>query len=256
MTDANEATPTSEHLSDLLLDQLLTDELAGDELAAVRAHLEACDACRARERELRDDRAAFARSHLADDDKVPSFDGGDAKVVSLADYRRTRVTRALSVVASIAAVALVFVLVPRDDGVETPGVRTKGSAKLSFFVRDAAGVRAGANGEVVHADDQLRFVITSKDGGFAAVLSRDGAGAISVYAADRARLAEVAPGEHAFPRAVELDDVLGTERLYGFLCESRLTVAAVIAAVEKEPRSPTPPDGCVLDVLTIDKRAR
>jgi hypothetical protein len=254
MTEA--ATDVVDHLSDLALDRLITDELAGDELEAARAHLSSCDACRARETALREDRAAFERSHLADAADVPGFDGGDdGKVVSLAAWRRGRVTQALGLVGTVAAAALLFLVLPGDeDAVAPPGERTKGGVKLSFFVKDAAGVRAGASGEVVHPGDQLRFVIKSDAPGRAAVLSRDGAGAVSVYAAAGDRLVEVGAGEHAFDDAIELDDVLGEERLYGFFCETAPPVSALEAAVVATPELPRAPRGCVVDVLTLDKR--
>jgi hypothetical protein len=253
MTDA--AAAPQEHLSDLRLDRLVTDELQGEELAAARAHLEACGDCRAREKELRDDRAAFERSHLADDARVPRFDGEQSNVVSLAAYRRGRVTQALALVGTVAAAVLVLVVLPGEDDV-TPPARTKGSASLSFFVKDAAGVRPGASGETVHPGDQLRFVITSKQAGYAAVLSLDGAGTISVYVADGDQLLAVPAGKHSVPRATELDDVLGPERLYGFLCSAESRVEDLRAAVAARAEDPAPPPGCVVDVLTIEKTAR
>ena len=238
-------------LSDLALDQLLTGESAGSLAEQTRRrHLAQCPACAARLAELEREAAMF----LADRPRLaPASDG--------ASGRRARwIAGAVAAVAAVAAIALFRPPAPPSD------IRVKGSAiEIEVYAKSTHGrVAPLFPGQVAHPGDLLRFRLTAHWAGYAGVVSVDGARQASDYGSPSGRLTALAP-YHAqlLDGAIELDGVLGPERLYAFLCRDRLASAALVRAVQtaldaRPSMSPTAADlrlDCALDTFAFTKVA-
>lgn len=209
----------SPHLSDLRIDELLADELASDEAVAATAHLDDCERCRGRRRELSADRAVF-RSAL------PAL-----------PRRRWVGTAALAAVAAAAGVAIVL----RDPARE---IRSKGGARLGLVVVHGEAMWRGGQGERTHPGDTLSYVVTTAEPAYVAVVSRDAAGRVTTYVPPE----RVAAGRDVqLSLATVLDDALGAERLYGVFCAEPIAEAALRDAPDRAP------PGCVVDRIDIEK---
>jgi hypothetical protein len=116
-------------------------------------------------------------------------------------------------------------------------------------------VREAGDAEVVHPSDQLQFVYSSRSPGYVAVLSRDGAGTVSVYFPDGGTTAaRVPPGrEQLLPSSTILDETLGGERVFALFCSSPIDLEPVRLELAAG-RAPAPP-GCAVQRIDLDKRA-
>jgi hypothetical protein len=229
-------------LSDLALDRLLAHE-GGSIMQNTREHIATCERCRTRMEALRCERDAFVAHG-------PSLDvrRGDER------SRRASAWRRAGGAALILAAAAVFVLWlrPRDrDGIgET---QLKGHAHLGFYVKHHDVVTLGTPGQCVQPGDSLRFVYTSAEPVYFAILSLDGAGHASAYY-PISRLAERV--EPAVARPLEsstvLDDTLGNEHIYGIFCRSAIALEPLRSALEAKGTLPEE-HGCDVDMITIRK---
>lgn len=236
--------------SDLKLDRLLNGELDEEAAASLRVHLEGSVACRRRLDELEAARAAWRAEAPALDLEALRAPRGASSSPSAPPRSRGRVPFLVAAGSGLAAAAAAVLL---SVGVGTPAVdevRTKGDgAALSFHVLHDGVARAGRDGEVVAPGDRLRFTVRVAEDAHVVVLGRDASGAVSVYAGPAA----VARGERPLADAVELDDVLGDERLFLFACAAPPAIDALKAAVATDaPRA----EGCVVDVARLVKVAR
>jgi len=231
--------------SDLLLDRYLRGELSAAEQSALASQLTRSDV-QARLAERQAERDAFGL-------QSPSF----AALKQRAGARRARwsVPRVSAVLgAAAAAVALVVVVGP---ALRTPPHEAGGGAFLtkggflSFAVSREGEVRQRTD---LAPRDRVRFVVDAGRDSFVAVLSRDGAGEVSVYAPLGQEM-ERARGEHTFDHSTELDDVLGEELFVGVRCEQPAPLQVLRdALVADEGRGrPTLPSGCAADVLRVTK---
>jgi hypothetical protein len=239
MTIRLEARP-EDCLSDLALDRILADEPSPP---SAREHLAVCEGCRARLDELTRDRDAFLSMPM------PS-----------ALRRRPRRRPWAVVTASCGAIALaaatfLFVRVPPKEGGEW--TRLKGSTRIGFYVkRSHNNITLGASGESVNPGDSLRFVYTSSELLYLAILSLDGARHASVYYPSGEPKAErVDPGvNRPLNASTVLDETLGEERLFGIFCLQPIPVEPVRAALEATGSLPDL-EGCTVDILAIRKEA-
>ena len=225
--------------SDLQLDRLRVGELSPAQAAVLEAHLAECNGCRARH-------AALELEHGALAAQLPPF---GARAAAPARRRGAPWLAAGSLVA--AAAAAVFMLQRPPDAPSEPGARTKGGAvALDWVVRRGDRVFAPDPAQPVFPGDALRFGVRAQAAGQAAVLSLDGARHASVYhdwAAVDAGARQLLPG------AVELDDVLGDEHLYGVVCERSWPLAELEDAITRDPAQPRLPSGCALDHHVLRK---
>ena len=215
-------------LSDLCLDELMAGELSRDAEPGVVRHLSDCGRCQDRHAALLADRSRFRAA-------IPPLGAP-----------RVRRRGAALVGGSVLAIAASLVLVA---GSPTEGTRTKGGARLGFVVVRGEVMRAGAADEQVHPGDTLSFLVTSPRPIYAAVLSRDGAGRVSVYFPAGARAERVVAGrEIQLAQAVIVDDTLGREQLYGVFCDEPVAVTALRDAIDRAL-----PAGCSVDQVAIEK---
>ena len=222
-------------LSDLKLDELVRDELAAADEA--RAHIAGCTRCAARLKEIEEERAAF----LAEELRLPK---------QARQPRRSRVAGWLSLAAGFAVSALGV-----KWALQLPeGERLKGGPQLSLFVRHAEKVRPAGPREPVSPGDTLQFTYSSDRTRYLAVLSLDGSGRGNIYFPDSYYATPVAAGRDVpLARSTVLDEVLGPETLYGLFCDKDIGLAGLRNQLDAERRL-TPPDGCSLITLSIEKK--
>jgi len=123
-----------------------------------------------------------------------------------------------------------------------------------FHVKRDGVVREGGPNEVVHPGDVIRFSYSWSEAGSVAVLSRDGAGTVSVYIADDERTLMTTPGQEVvLPGAVLLDDVTGPESFYGVFCSQPVATAKLEHAIANHPENPVI-SGCQIDTVRVNKR--
>jgi hypothetical protein len=165
-----------------------------------------------------------------------------------------------SVLGSLAAAAvlLLYVGVSRmdSDSAPTRATRAKGGPKLEFYVRRGGGVLAGQPGQIVHPREALRFSVSLDEPWYVAVLSVDGRGVVSVYHPQSPEPDRVGPGaDQPLSTAIELDDTLGPESLFGVFCREPVAPKALRAAVARAPAAPALPRGCRFERIQITKVA-
>lgn len=120
---------------------------------------------------------------------------------------------------SAAALALV-VFVARPTGTDAPvddSLRSKGGSDpvVSFFVKSGDGARVGTAGETLHAGDLIQLAVRDANARAMVVVGVDGAGAVSLYAAEE--LTTQTKGHDAarvLPASLVLDHTVGTERFF------------------------------------------
>jgi hypothetical protein len=261
-------TMTETCLSDLELDVLLAVEFpaASDERGHI--HVAGCARCAARLRELEHGRAAFQAMELP-------FEGPRSGAAR-ARPRRWLGWRSLGVTGTLAAAALGVATVTAggasgwgsngdapsqhdgaDETAQLGGVRLKGGPQLALFIGHEGHMREAGDLEPVYADDQLQFAYSSADAGYVTVLSRDGAGLVSVYVPSEARVAWPAPaGERRLlPESTILDGTLGREQLYALFCGGEIELAPLSETL-REHGTLEAPENCSMRRIELDKRAR
>lgn len=220
-------------LSDLRLDELLAGELEQQQRQPATAHLGGCPACSDRLAELERDR-------------------DDYRARSVARPGRP-LRRSLGVgvgIATAAACAAILLLGIRP---QTPTTRSKGSARLGFFITHGDQVRPGGPGEKVQPGDMLSFTLSTDTRVYVAVLSRDGAGRASVYFPAGPITEATGPGRDVLlPLATVLDGTLGAERLYGLVCDRPVALEPLRRALAGSSTLPVPP-GCTVDETALEK---
>ena len=143
-------------------------------------------------------------------------------------------------------------VVTTDGQTPTPIHRVKGGAALNVFLMRGDTVQLVRSGETFYAGDRLRFEIKSASGGHVLILGRESKGDVYVaYPLDEQGSAVLEPGHREIPGALELDDSLGQEHLYAFVCPESFS-ASSIQWVGAEP---TTPDGCQRSTFILNKAA-
>ena len=244
-----------ECLSDLQLDALALGALDAAQARQAESHLASCTRCSDRRQGLdeatRGSAEALARSP-----------GRVAPTAGKAARRSAQRVWLGGAVGALAAAAALLLLIGRspllsDGTLLSSGdqVRTKGTSSVGFFVRHAGVVRRGNERERVSPGDALRFVVTSSVPRYVAVLSRDGAGQVSVYHPSGPRAARVEPGvERPLDTSVVLDGVLGEERLYALTCSEPIELAAVSDGLRQTNGEPAWPAECSIERFVLLKQ--
>ena len=240
--DALEPERTPECVSDYAFDRWLAGHAAADQRLAIEQHVASCARCSARQVRLQGEREAWRAR------PVPAALGASPKPKRVA----------LPAAAAALALAAAAMLIVRGGPVAPEeGVRSKGPQSIGFYVKHGDGVRRGAHGEVVEPGDALRFLYTSEEDGFIAVLSVDAAQRGAIYYPDeQANAAAIAAGRDVpLPLSTVLDDVTGPEQIFGVFCASPVELEPLRRALERDA-SAAPPPGCRFDQLSIEKRRR
>lgn len=225
-------------LSNLALDKII----AREPVAAAQEHLQGCDRCSDRLLDLQQQRATFQA-------KMPAF----STLQAISEHARPgvwqrwkaagpRLALALSLPLAAAAALLIYLHSNGARAVET--TRSKGAPTLEFYIKRGHVVMVGGPGEELRPDDAVRFSYTSESGSYLLILSIDSNSQISVYHADQDKaVPAVAAVDQELAGSIVLDEVLGSERVYGFFCQSSVAVRDASAALRANPLEPTVP-GC------------
>ncbi|MGO9764588.1 MAG: zf-HC2 domain-containing protein [Myxococcaceae bacterium] len=220
-------------LSAYRLDRWRLGELPAEEATEVQAHLLGCTQCRA------------AQELLA---------AGQSEYLALAAplRRPPRAGRAVAWGVGAAALAATCLVVLQPGGVRSKGAPTS----LGMYVQHQQRVRRALPGETVAPGDVVRFVYSSQQPRYVAVLSLDGAGVASVYFPDGPETVRVEPAEDApLPLGTRLDGVLGQETVVALFCERPRTLEPVRQALQAAaPALPQLP-GCALATFHFRKQA-
>jgi len=245
-------------VSNLLLDEWLAQELAPADEARVHQHVRGCAACSAR----RDQRVRAAGAFLA---QAPTF-GEHARQHAPGPARRGRSERPRrarwlglgALVAAAAGVSLwvgrpgVGGLEARPDADAVAQARSKGTARIGFFVKRGERVTRGGAADVLRAGDLLRFTYSVDRASYLALIDVDGRGASVYFPAGSARAAAIAPGvDVPLDFSVELDQTPGEERVHAVFCPRAFALEPVRASLARG-RSPELA-GCSLDTLVLRK---
>jgi hypothetical protein len=228
-------------ISDMRFDAWFAHELDAAQLELLKGHLRGCEVCRQRELELLRDRARFEDANPA----APAWLEAHARSAA-----RKWLWSGLSAAAAVAVLA--FLASPH----ERAGIRAKGGDSLSFYVRRGTEVHRGQPRESVLAGDKLRFAYTAPKSRYLTILSLDGAGHASVYYPAGTNAAPIHAGsEVLLSSAVELDEVLGEERILAFFCDDALPIAPLLAELQQKRMSSRVPQACTRSELVIFKQA-
>lgn len=213
-------------LSDFVFDRLIAGELAQSaDGAQHRAHIAGCRPCAARFALLSQQASEFRRNAPS---RAPTVRPRRA---------RTLLYRALPVLLSAAAVLVLLVRFPAPES-----LRRKGGLALEVFVKHPnSAVEQLLPGATASPGDALGFRISTPQEGYLALVSMDGAGALTSYLPPARELLPLPAGERQLiDGGIELDQVLGQEQLLVLLCPRRLEVAQVLAKVGPALRAASP----------------
>lgn len=241
-------TRQNEHVSDFEMDRFMAHELdQGDDGERVRTHLEACTACANRYAALQAQAAAFLCQ-------------ASQRAIPEGIVRRVRRQRRRAAGLGAAAMALGALAIAVGGGAlhhlsagtaaPSEGLRSKGSVNLDVMMaRPGMHAESMLPGAVAAPGDSLQFGVVSQIAGFLAIVSVDGAGTVSLYAPPGdAPLLRVEKGQPLVAGAVELDHVLGPERLMALVCPRPLPGAHVARAL----RAALSKAGGRADALDVD----
>ncbi len=178
------------------------------------------------------------------------------------------------VAAAAALVAAVWFVAPglRSGAVEVAPppdrevVRVKSSYDMVVYVHDGERARVASPGEPVHPGDRVGFRVVPSAPGHLMIVGIDQTGETYIgYPQDtdgRSRQVEVSAKGVEIDQALELDDVLGKERLVMLMCEDPFRITDVVARVDEvdglvaREELPALLEGCVQRELSLDKRRR
>ncbi len=234
---------TRGHLSSEILDLLLLSALAAPEANEARQHLDGCDACRSRWRELNEDKQRFEQFVFAR--TLPKV---EARVLNERQgfFERFRLKILLPALAVASAAAVVASMGPGTQTEDDSYVGMKGLASASFevfAVRGDGQPFAVKQDTVLHPSDRIRFVVVPAGAKFVMVASTDGAGVFSVYHPFGAAQSQPVDGKYKIelPGAVELDGTLGSEKVVAVFSQTPVNAGEVEAALKLDPQNPKLP---------------
>src|SRR5208283_2903392 len=136
-------------------------------------------------------------------------------------------------------------------------VRSKGAAtSLGMYVQHDQTVRRALPGEAVAPGDVVRFVYSSQEPRFLAILSVDGAGVASVYFPNGPQAMRMPAAEETpLPLGTRLDGTLGEERVVALFCEHSQELEPVRRALQAASAALPEVPGCTLATFHFSKRA-
>lgn len=241
-----------ECLSDFRVDALLLGGLSADALDVAKAHVATCARCEARTRTLRETYAAEALPAL------PALSALSARseVAPNPTSNVVSLRRWVGGVTSALALAACVLLLLRSDRAQdtTDTVRMKGGDKVAFFVEHKGKLRAGYANERVEPGDKLQFAYSARQPVHVVVLSLDGARKVSLYVDDAGELPATTGNDvRTLATSVLLDDVLGSERIWGLVCKERQDGSTLQRQLDHEKERFTPPVDCITTEWTLLK---
>ena len=222
-------------LSHLQLARFMTDDLSESEAATVRAHLEACEKCRAVSKQMDVNAAAYSAHeelHLERLDERLAAASAERGVGS-----RGRNVAIFCGLAAAAAAVLVLTFVfnaGQDESAGDSVIAFKGSSALAVTAARDGETFAVKEGTHLRAGDAVRFTLTAFHSGYVTVFSVDGKGTVSPFYPAAALSENAAPleipaaGKHTLPGSIVLDDAPGPERFVALFSERPFDRSAMV----------------------------
>lgn len=221
--------------SDLAFDNWFSRDLAPEQRLHLEAHLQECARCRRRHAAFSEERAAFLAER-------PWTGPGSHGV-------RKKAQRLWAIVPALAAAAAVTLWLVRTSDVGDGGVRLKGAEHVGYFIEHAQGAERGAPERPVHPGDRIRFTYSSAGPAYLAIYAFDASGVASVYFPAGEIAAHLGPGSDVpLGSTVELDAVLGQERIFALFCDAAFRVESHREALARQKTLGTPA-GCRLSAF-------
>jgi hypothetical protein len=240
-------------IQDAMLERYLASALDEAARVWVERQLEASEVDRARLAELRADSEALLLRHppAAFAARLEAAGRGPGRA-----WRRWGLVLGPVLAASLAVFGGVLLVGP--GGVESPGPEyvAKGGVVFGVYRQRAEGGVPLRPGEVLGEGDVLQFEVKAGASGYVAVLSRDGAGRVTVYYPYGGDAAVAhAPGQPLLPGAIELDGTPGTEQLYALFSPEPFALGAAVKALESgQPLEPVLPQAVRVARTRLDKK--
>ncbi len=232
------------HLSSEAIDLLLLSALSAPEANEAKQHLDGCDECRVRWRELNEDKQRFEQFVFAR--TLPKVEARVAEARA-GFFERFKLKLLIPVMGVAAAAAIVASMGPGTQTEDDVYVGLKGGAQASlevFAVRGAGNVFQVTPGVTLQPKDRIGFMVNPAGAKYLMVASRDGAGVFSVYhpfGAQQSQPVTPAKTKLELPTKVELDNTLGAEHVVAVLSDEPVTAAQVEAALKADPKDPKLP---------------
>ncbi|MBI3182718.1 MAG: hypothetical protein HYZ28_11325 [Myxococcales bacterium] len=216
------------HLSVETIDLLALSSLSPTKEQDARAHLSSCDSCQARLSELEEDKAHFQRFVFP---RTVAKVEERARTWALPDRLRGYWKMWIPALGMAAAAALVFVTAPSSQTEDEPYIGVKGVSLPLFEVvasRPEGSQFQVKDGTRLRPKDRIRFVVEPAGARFLLIASKDGQGNVTVYHPyGGQQSAPVQPGKRELPGSIELDEVLGRERLVAVFSDSPISAERV-----------------------------
>lgn len=231
------------HLSSETIDLLLLSALTAPETNDAKQHLDGCEDCRTRWRELNEDKQrfeqfVFARTLPKVEARVAAERGG-----FLSRFKLKFLVPAM--VLAAAAAGVVFTTGPGTQTEDDAYVGIKGQPTFELFAkRGQSGVFPVGPEVALHPGDRIGFMINPAGSKYLLVASQDGAGVFSVYHPFGAQVSQPLADVKAkleLPGSVELDATLGAERVVAVFSEEPLKAEEIEAALKASTQHPKLP---------------
>ncbi|MBL8952403.1 MAG: DUF4384 domain-containing protein [Myxococcaceae bacterium] len=206
-------------IPEALLERYLANDLGPDERRSVDERLAASAPDRARLDAMRADSAAFLIKHPP-----------GPVAAKLAEPSRAR--GFIGWLAPLALAAAAFIAVVMLKPPPEPDIGLKGDVALAVFRQTEGGAERVESGATLKAGDKLRFEVRAKEAGYVAIVSRDGAGAVTVYYPFQGTTsAAYRPEEALLPGAIALDETPGEEVVWAVYATKAFELDSVMKAV-------------------------
>ncbi|HTU63801.1 MAG TPA: zf-HC2 domain-containing protein [Polyangiales bacterium] len=231
-------------LSELVLDEWSAGELSAEQEQRCEAHLAGCAACRARKLALEQANHTFYS-------EAPSFQALKRKAP--APKAKLANIRWLSAPLLAACAALAFMAVRQPDQ-PAPDTRSKGAARIGYFVKRGEAVTRGDATTVVHPRDAVRFVYSADRASYLAIFSADASG-VGVYFPNGRTAQPISAGQDvALDFSVELDNTLGRERVTALFCPEAFEIEPVQSALSRGSPLPASVASCERAGFELNKQ--
>jgi hypothetical protein len=134
---------------------------------------------------------------------------------------------------------------------------TSGPAWIRRASASKEGARSTTTSSAETPSSRAPRAMPSKEDGYLAILSVDGNGKASIYYPTTPDAAPVKRNmRQPLPLSTRLDDSLGRETIHAYLCRSAVELEALRAALEAHPPEAPRREGCTVETLVFEKRAR
>jgi hypothetical protein len=222
------------HLSALILDRRALGDLSDLEAQEMDLHLAGCELCRGQLAAQQESFQKFEQYVLPA--VLPALRTGS---------RRSFPWPFAWAVPVVASLALAMLVLPhaasRSGAASLNDVAVKGGPNFQTFVKRGTQVFAAADGVLLLPGDALRFVVQPGGLPYLLIVSRDGAGHLTVYYPfGGTRSAELkSDGRNELPGSVELDATPGEERLFALFSRQPLEAARVTSRLAVSATEPS-----------------